>query len=81
MKSYFWEATKRRAINSPVVKELRWLIPSATGFAFFFPDAAVVAPSVALGLAVTDRFVVSQFNKGWRPAIFVDTKLRSLINK
>lgn len=81
VKSYFQEATKKRAINSAVVKELRWLIPTAAGFAFFFPDAVVVAPTVGVGLAATDRFVVSRFTKGWRPAIFVDTKLRPFVNR
>jgi hypothetical protein len=81
VKSYYQEATKKRAINSRAVKELRWLIPVAAGFALFLPDAVLAAPSVAAALAATDRFVISRLAEGWRPAIFIDAKLRPLVNQ
>lgn len=81
VKSYFAEVTKKRVLNSQVVRELRWLIPAAAGFALFLPDAVLVAPSVAAALAAADRFVISRFSEGWRPAIFVDSKLRPAVNR
>lgn len=81
VRAYFEEATKRHALSSLPVKELRWLLPTAAGFALFLPHADVVAPSVAGSLAAADRYIVSRFCEGWRPAIFVDTKLRPSVNR
>lgn len=81
--SYFSEATKRRWIKSRPVKELRWLLPTAAGFAFLLPiaEAGVVAPSVAAGLTAVDRFLVSRLIHDWRPAIFIDTKMRPFVSR
>jgi hypothetical protein len=81
VRAYFEEATKRHALSSLPVRELRWLLPTAAGFALFLPHADVVAPSVAGSLAAADRYIVSRFCEGWRPAIFVDTKLRPSVNR
>jgi hypothetical protein len=81
VRSYFAEATRRRVLDSMPVKELRWLVPVAPGFALFLPNAEVVAPSAAAALAAIDRFVVARFAEGWRPAIFIDTKLRPSVNQ
>jgi len=81
VKAYFEEATKGHVFSSPAVTELRWLLPTAAGFAFFFPHAEIVAPSIAGSLAAADRYIVSRFCEGWRPAIFVDTKLRPFVNR
>ncbi|MBK6015523.1 hypothetical protein [Streptomyces sp. MBT53] len=81
VKSYAAEATKRRLLSSKPVKELRWLVPAAAGFALFLPNAEVTAPAAAATLAAIDRFVVSRFTEGWRPAIFIDTKLRPSLGR
>lgn len=81
VKAYFAESTKRRPISSQFVKELRWLVPVASGFALFLPHADLAAPSVAGALTALDRFVVSRFTEGWRPAVFIDKKLRPAVNR
>jgi hypothetical protein len=83
IKSYFDEVTKKRWIDSRPVKELRWLLPIAAGstFALHLPEAALIAPSSAGGLALADRFLVSRLASGWRPASFIDTKLRPFVSR
>lgn len=83
IRSYFSEVTKKRWLSSRPFKELRWLLPTAAGFAFLMPiaDAAIIAPSAAAALSAADRFLISRLTHDWRPAAFIDTKLRPLVSR
>jgi hypothetical protein len=82
VKSYLLEATKKRWIDSRPVKELRWTLPTSVGFGFFLPipGADLIAPSAAAALTAADRFLVTRLAGGWRPASFIDTKLRPFVS-
>jgi hypothetical protein len=88
IESFFQEVNKRRLIKSPVVKNLRWIIPVIAGLtplvpgsATVVPDPLVTGPSLATVLTAADQLVLSRFYGGWKPAIFVDDKLRPFVNQ
>jgi hypothetical protein len=88
VKEYLKEANKKRILKSSVVKNLRWVIPHAVGmvpvataFVSRVPEVAIAAPVADLALDAVDKHILARYCEGWRPAMFVDDKLRPFLSR
>ncbi|WP_194908229.1 hypothetical protein [Catenulispora rubra] len=82
MKTYHAEVAKRLELKEGRLGKLKWMLPVGTD-----GTTAIVQPHLDPYLAATmagyghfDRFVMERYVFGWRPASFIDRKLRPFVN-
>lgn len=81
IKEYHRAVTKQTWVDKLPSKAVRWSFFTGAGLALDFAFAGGLGTAIGTGLSVGDAFLLDKLLKGWRPNAFVETELKSFIQK